>query len=89
MASEPIVNRLFREGVRRGLGGSQTWMTVAVAAGTVRVLRRMTNPPPQVVWRQAMRSGDRFEVNVSDPPPTRRQRRKAKARAEKAARKRR
>ncbi|HEY1740636.1 MAG TPA: hypothetical protein VGI86_18120 [Acidimicrobiia bacterium] len=89
MASEPIVNRLFREGVRRGLGGSQTWMTVAVAAGTVRVLRRMTNPPPQVVWRQAMRSGDRFEVNVLEPPPTRRQRRKARARAQKATRKRR
>jgi hypothetical protein len=85
---EPVVNRLFREGVRRGFGGSQRWMTVAVAAGTVRVFRRLLNPPPDVVWRQAIRPGDRFQVTVMEPPPTRRQRRKEKARAEKATRKR-
>ncbi len=83
---ESIVNRIFRAGVRRGVGGSQPWMVVAVVAGTVRVLRRVASPKPEVVWRQAMRPGDRFEIAVSDAPPTRRQRRRAKGRAEKAAR---
>ncbi len=82
---EPLVNRVFREGVRRGLGGSQPWMVVAVLAGTVRIARRITHPKPDVLWRQAMRPGDRFEVTVSGPPPTRRQRRKASKRAAKVA----
>ena len=75
---DSIVNRLFREGTRRGLAGSRGWTTVAVATGAVRVMRRVRNPKPDVVWRQAMRPGDRFQVTVMEPPPTRRQRRKAK-----------
>ena len=82
---ESIVNRAFREGVRRGIGGSQTWMVVGVVAGGIRVLRRIANPPPEVVWRQALRAGDRFEVVVSPAPPTRRQRRKATKKAAKVA----
>lgn len=83
---ESIVNRLFREGTRRGFAGSQPWMIVAVLAGTVRVFRRMTNPKPEVVWRQAMKPGDQFEVTVREAPPTRRARRKAASRAAKKAR---
>jgi hypothetical protein len=84
--AEPLVNRIFREGTRRGIGGSSTWAGVAVAAGAVRVIRRIASPPPEVAWRQAMEPGDRFEVVVKPAPPTRRMRRKAKKKAAKADR---
>src|SRR4051812_12024834 len=80
---EPFINRLFREGTRRGLGGSPRWATVAMVTGGIRVFRRFTNPPPEVMWRQAMQPGDRFEVTVKEPPPTRRMRRKAQKLAQK------
>lgn len=58
---------LFRNGVVRGLGGSRGWASIAVAAGACRLLRRITHPAPEVVWRQQLRPGDRFEVTIRDP----------------------
>ncbi len=61
---ESIVNRLFKAGARRGFGGSQPWMIVAIVTGTIRVIRKLANPKPETVWRQALQPGDRFEVTV-------------------------
>ena len=65
---ESIVNRLMKAGTRRGFQGSQPWMIVAIVAATIRVLRRLSSPKPDVVWRQAMQAGDRFEVTVTGEP---------------------
>ncbi len=82
---ESIVNRLFREGTRRGFAGSQPWMIVAIMAGTVRVIRRLANPKAEVVWRQAMRPGDRFEVSVHDPTGATKSSRRSRRKTARAA----
>jgi hypothetical protein len=61
---ETFLQRLFRAGTRRGLGGSRVWAAVAVGAGAVRLLRYIAAPKPEVLWRQQLRAGDRFEVTV-------------------------
>ena len=61
---EPIVNRLFKTGARRGFQGSQPWLIVAIIAGTVRIIQRLSSPKAETVWRQALKPGDRFEVTV-------------------------
>lgn len=65
---ESIVNRLMKAGARRGFQGSQPWMIVGIVAATIRVIRRLSAPKPDVVWRQAMQPGDRFEVTVRGEP---------------------
>jgi hypothetical protein len=64
---ESLLRRLFRTGTRRGLGGSRAWTIIAVATGAVRLLRRIAHPKPEVLWRQQLRPGDRFEVTVRAP----------------------
>ena len=64
---ESLLRRLFRTGTRRGIAGSRAWTMVAVAAGALRLLHRITKPKPEVLWRQQLRPGDRFEVTVRPP----------------------
>jgi hypothetical protein len=64
---ETFLRRAFRAGTRRGLGGSRGWAAVAIAVGAVRLLRNMSGPRPEVLWRQQLLPGDRFEVTVRSP----------------------
>ncbi len=64
---EALLRRAFRTGTRRGLAGSRAWTMVAVTAGALRLLRRIAEPKPEVLWRQQLRPGDRFEVVVRSP----------------------
>jgi hypothetical protein len=61
---DKLLQRLMRTGGRRALSGSQTWTIVAIIAGTLRVVRWMSRPKPDVLWRQKLKPGDRFEVTV-------------------------
>jgi hypothetical protein len=64
---EVLLRRAFRTATGRGLSGSRAWATVAVVVGAVRLLRRITTPKPDVVWRQELSAGDRFEVLIRPP----------------------
>jgi hypothetical protein len=59
---DALLRRLIRTGFRRGLSGSQAWLVLAISALGVRVLRRLANPEPEVVYRTEVRTGDRFEI---------------------------
>jgi hypothetical protein len=65
---ERLLNYLLRNGARKGFAGSRGWAMVAIGAGTVRLLRRMSAPKPEVLWRQKLAPGDSFEVTVHAPP---------------------
>ena len=68
-----LVSRGLAKGTRRGLQGSQVWGIVAVVAGTVRVIEWLNRPTRRdVIWRQVINPGDRFEVVVQPPPNGRR-----------------
>ena len=66
---DALLKRLFSNEARRGFTGSRAWAVIAVATGTARVLRHLARPKTEVVWRQALQPGDRFEVTVVDPKP--------------------
>jgi hypothetical protein len=60
-----LVSRALAKGSRRGLQGSQFWAVVATLAATVRVIEWLNRPTKRdVVWRQVISEGDRFEVVV-------------------------
>jgi hypothetical protein len=65
---ERLLGYLLRTGTRKGLSGSRGWAMLAIGAGAVRLLRRMSAPKPEVVWRQRLAPGDRFEVTVRPNP---------------------
>lgn len=53
-----MVRWLWRTGLRRGiLGGSRPWFAVAVAAGGLRLLRRLSGREPEVVFSQELPPG--------------------------------
>lgn len=64
---DALLRRLLRTGTRRGLAGSRPWAIVAIIAATLRMLRRASQDKPDVVWRQRLDPGDRFEVAVHPP----------------------
>jgi hypothetical protein len=59
---DAILRRLMRVGFRRGMSGSQAWLVLAVSAAGFRVLRKLANPAPEVVYRTELTAGDRFEI---------------------------
>jgi hypothetical protein len=64
-----VLSALLRQGLRRGLlGGSRAWLAVGVAAGLLRVLRRVTRQEPEVVWCGEVPPGHRLEVRHRPPP---------------------
>jgi hypothetical protein len=57
-----LLRRLTGTGLRRGLTGSTPWLVVAVLATGVRVLRRLSIPEEEVLYRTAVKAGDVFEI---------------------------
>jgi hypothetical protein len=72
---ETLLRRLTGMGISRGFGGSRGWMVVGMVAVGLRTLRRLASPAPEVLYRTAIKPGDRFAITTS-VPLTRRQRRK-------------
>lgn len=62
-----LLRRATIVGTRRGLGGSNAWMIVAILAVGARVLRRLANPGSEVLYRTRIRPGDRFEISAREP----------------------
>jgi hypothetical protein len=61
---DALLRRLVRTGFRRGMSGSQAWLVLAISALGVRLLRRLANPEPELVYRTEVRQGDRFEISA-------------------------
>ncbi len=57
-----FLRRMMRVGFRRGMSGSQAWFVLAVSAAGFRMLRKLANPAPEVVYRTELHTGDRFEI---------------------------
>lgn len=58
-----LLRRLLRAGFRRGVGGSRGWLAVGVAAGGLRLVRRLARPKPEVLYRAELRPGDAVEIS--------------------------
>jgi hypothetical protein len=61
-----LLRRLTASGFRRGMSGSTPWLIVGVVVTGIRVLRRISIPEEQVLYRTAVKPGDVFEI-VSRP----------------------
>ena len=59
---DALLRRLIRTGFRRGMSGSQAWLVLAASALGIRMLRKLANPAPEVVYRTEVHTGDRFEI---------------------------
>lgn len=57
-----LLRRLSFHGIRRGLGGSRTWLVVGIVAAGTRALRRLARDDEEILYRTAVRAGDVFEV---------------------------
>jgi hypothetical protein len=70
----PLVDRAYyakrirRSIWRRGLSGSQGYLALGIAYTGVRVLRRLANPKPQVLFRHKLEPGERWEITARTPP---------------------
>lgn len=64
---EPILRRLTTHGLRRGFGGSRPWLVAGMLAVGARMLRRLANPGPDVLYRTKVKPGDVFEVVARRP----------------------
>lgn len=62
-----ILRRLNVTGLRRGLAGSRGWLYLGVAAGGLRILRRLAREGDEVLFRTQVRDGDVFEILASRP----------------------
>jgi hypothetical protein len=62
---DALLRRLVRTGFRRGMSGSQTWLVLAISALGVRLLRKLANPEPELVYSAEVKQGDRFEISAS------------------------
>lgn len=56
--------RLRSSAWRRGLGGSQPYLTLAIVLTGARVLRRIANPKPDVLYRHKLQPGEVWEVSA-------------------------
>ncbi len=59
--------RLRSTAWRRGLGGSQPYLALAITITGVRFLRRLSNPKPEVVYRHKLAPGEVWEIRASAP----------------------
>jgi hypothetical protein len=65
--------------LNRGLlGGSALWLGIGAVVWTIRLFQWLTRPETDVIYRDKLGSGQTIQIRHLDPPPTRRQRRKAK-----------
>ena len=64
----PIVSRLAKTGLRRGIfEGSRAWLVVGVAAGGVRLLGRFARREPEVVFTETVKPGHTLMITVRSP----------------------
>lgn len=60
-----MLRALARKGLRRGLvDGRRGWLYVGLAAGGIRLLRRLAHPEERVVHRQELHPGDALLVTA-------------------------
>jgi hypothetical protein len=64
---EQLLSRLASTGFRRGASGSRTWIVIAVVAGGLRLLRRVSRGGEEVLFRTQVVEGDRFEITTRAP----------------------
>jgi hypothetical protein len=57
-----LLRRLTASGFRRGMTGSTPWLVVGVLVTGIRILRRLSIPEEEVLYRTAVKAGDVFEV---------------------------
>jgi hypothetical protein len=57
-----LLRRLTASGFRRGLTGSTPWLIVAILVTGIRILRRLSIPEEEVLYRTAVKAGDVFEI---------------------------
>jgi hypothetical protein len=67
------------------LGGSQLWLAIGGVVWTVRLFQWLTRPETSVIYRDRLGSGESIVIRHLEPPPTKRQRRKAARSAKRAA----
>jgi hypothetical protein len=88
MGNSELLPLVLRRGIDRGVfGGSRRWTIIAAVAGGLTIIRRMSDPPRQIVVADELFAGDGIEVIVHPPPARgRKARRAAKKTAEADAR---
>jgi len=57
-----VLRSLTRRGLRNGMSGSTPWLVVGIAAGGLRLLRRIARDEEEVLYRTVVKAGDVFEV---------------------------
>ena len=57
-----LLRRLTASGFRRGMTGSTPWLVVGILVTGIRILRRLSIPEEEVLYRTAVKAGDVFEV---------------------------
>ena len=57
-----VLRSLTRRGLRNGMSGSTPWLVVGIAAGGLRLLRRLARDDEEVLYRTVVKAGDVFEV---------------------------
>ena len=62
-----MLTRLRRLGLTRGLGKSNAWLAVGVAAWALQTLKRLAAKEPKVVYREKLKPGQR--IVISHLPP--------------------
>ncbi len=61
----PIVGRLVRTGLRRGLvEGSRGWLYVGMTAAAVGIARRLLTEPPETLFVSEVKPGQRIEIGT-------------------------
>jgi hypothetical protein len=73
------LRRIATIGMSRGvIRGSRPWLVAGMVAIGLRTFRRFTHPAPEVLFRTAVRAGDRFLLSTRAPDVSRRRRRAAR-----------
>lgn len=60
------LRRITDHSLRRGLGGSRTWMIVGILAIGLRALYRIAHSEPEVLYRTRVQPGDIFVFGAKD-----------------------
>ena len=58
-----LIRVLMRNGFRKGfLGGSRSWLIVLGVAGTVRLIQRINEREPEVVFSEKLQPGESLVI---------------------------
>jgi hypothetical protein len=50
------------------MGGSRSWIVIALSIAGVRALKRMGSSEHEILYRTVVKPGDLFEIDVRPPP---------------------